>query len=333
MIVVTGGAGFIGSALIWGFNRRGFDDILIVDSLGEEEKQRNLANLKFADFVDKDDFVERLERFKEIEGIVHMGACSSTTESDTDFLLRNNYEYTKRLALWAIENNKRFVYASSAATYGNGSRGFSDDHKLLPEFKPLNGYAYSKQFFDLWAWREGLLDNIAGLKYFNVFGPNEYHKGEMRSVVCKTFDQIKATGKMKLFKSHHPDYKDGWQLRDFIYIKDAVEMTLYIYGKHEINGIFNVGTGKARSFFDLTAAVFRATGREPQIEYIDMPEAIRDKYQYFTQARMEKLRRAGFNGEMHSLEEAVTDYVQNYLMADDPYLFPKENQGWKRKER
>ena len=320
MIVVTGGAGFIGSALIWGLNQRGFDDIVVVDSLGEDEKQKNLANLKFADFVDKDNFVEKLEQFKEIEGIIHMGACSSTTESDTDFLIRNNYEYTKRLALWALENNKRFVYASSAATYGDGSRGFSDDHKLLPELKPLNGYAYSKQLFDLWAWREGLLERIAGLKYFNVFGPNEYHKGQMRSVVCKTFEQIKATGKMKLFKSHHADYKDGWQLRDFIYIKDAVEMTLYIYEKHETNGIFNVGTGEARSFFDLTVTVFRATGREPQIEYIDMPETIRDKYQYFTRARMEKLHKAGWKGSLHSLEEAVTDYVQNYLMADDLYL-------------
>lgn len=320
MIVVTGGAGFIGSALIWGLNRHGFDDIVIVDSLGEDEKQKNLANLKFADFVDKDDFVEGLNQFKKVEGIIHMGACSSTTESNTDFLMQNNYEYTKRLALWALANSKRFVYASSAATYGDGSRGFSDDHKLLTEFKPLNAYAHSKQLFDLWAWREGLLDKIAGLKYFNVFGPNEYHKDEMRSVVCKTFEQIKATGKMKLFKSHHPDYKDGWQLRDFIYIKDAVEMTLYIYEKHETNGIFNVGTGKARSFFDLTKTVFRATGRKPQIEYIDMPETIRDKYQYFTQARMEKLHKAGGKGSLHSLEEAVTDYVQNYLMADDSYL-------------
>lgn len=320
MIVVTGGAGFIGSALIWGLNQHGFDDIVVVDSLGEDEKQKNLANLKFADFVDKDDFVKELEQFKEIEGIIHMGACSSTTESNTDFLMQNNYEYTKRLALWSLENNKRFVYASSAATYGDGSRGFSDSHQLLPEFKPLNAYASSKYLFDLWAWRKGLLERIAGLKYFNVFGPNEYHKGEMQSVVCKTFEQIKATGKMKLFKSHHPEYKDGWQLRDFIYIKDAVEMTLYIYEKHETNGIFNIGTGKARSFFDLTVTVFKATGREPQIEYIDMPENIRDKYQYFTQARMEKLHKAGGKGSLHSLEEAVTDYVQNYLMADDSYL-------------
>ena len=322
MIVVTGGAGFIGSAIIWALNLKSYDDILVVDSLGTSEKWRNLVNLRFYDFVHKDDFIPLLEsnKFKKIEGIIHMGACTNTREKDCDYLLRNNYEYTKSLAHWSIKKGVRFVYASSAATYGDGKLGFSDDHDLIPRLRPLNMYGYSKQLFDLYALRNGFLDKIAGLKFFNVFGPNEYHKGDMRSVVHKAFEEIRDTGKVRLFKSHRPDYKDGWQLRDFLYIKDAVKMTLFVYEHPNLNGIFNVGTGKARSFYDLVNAVFKSMGKKTNIEYIDMPEDIREKYQYFTQAELKKLRDAGYQEKCSELEDAIDDYVRNYLLTDDPFL-------------
>jgi len=323
MIVITGGAGFIGSALVWGLNRRGITDILVVDTLENPGETENLRGLSFADYLNKEVFVTKLEQglFNDsVEGIIHMGACADTTEDNKDFLLRNNYEYTKRLALWCIEKNKRFVYASTAATYGDGKKGFSDDHSLLPRLKSLNMYGYSKNLFDLWAFKQRYLKKIAGLKYFNVFGPNEYHKADMRSVVHKVFEQIKAEGKARLFKSYLPEYKDGWQLRDFIYVKDAAEMTLFIYENAAINGIFNVGTGQARSFYDLAAAVFRSMGIKPDIEYIDMPDSIRDKYQYFTQADISKIKNAGYTKKIHSLEEGVADYVENYLLKENPYL-------------
>jgi|GEM_PF-60907 len=322
MIVVTGGAGFIGSALVWALNQRGFTDILVVDALDTAQSWQNLTTLKFADYLDKDDFLRLLEEGKlagKIDGILHLGACSSTTQRDVGFLMRNNYEYSKRLALWCCRNQKRLVYASSAATYGDGSRGFSDRHERLQDLQPLNGYAFSKWLFDLWALRMGLLDSIAGLKYFNVFGPNEYHKQDMRSVAHKAFEQIQKEGKVRLFKSHRPDYRDGWQLRDFVYVKDAVSATLAIYDKPSANGIYNIGTGQARSFYDLIAAVFNAMDRQPQIEYIDMPQAIRDKYQYHTCAETDKLRKI-FPQPMLSLEEAVNDYVRSYLLSDQPHL-------------
>jgi len=322
MIVVTGGAGFIGSALIWELNQQARDNILVVDELSEDDCWKNLVNLRFADYMDKDEFVLQLEDGdldSEVDGILHMGACSSTTERDAGYLMFNNYEYTKRLARWSLENDKRFVYASSAATYGDGSLGFEDDHEGLHRLKPLNGYGFSKYLFDLWAWRNKALKSIAGLKYFNVFGPNEYHKEDMRSVVHKAYEQIQLTGKMKLFKSHLPDYQDGWQLRDFIYVKDVVAATLVIYDNHKANGIYNIGTGNARSFYDLTVAVFQALDRKPDIEYIDMPETIRSKYQYFTQAETKKLHRV-YSEPMFSLEEAVADYVKIYLMGPDAYL-------------
>lgn len=324
MIAITGGAGFIGSALIWKLNSESFDDILVVDLL-KEKNSKNLTNLKFQNFMDKNEFVKRIEKGdfnKSIEGILHIGACSSTTEKNKDFLLENNYEYTRRLCSWSINNKKRFVYASSAATYGDGSKGFSDEHNLLSDLKPLNMYAYSKQLFDSWAFENKLLDKIAGLKYFNVFGPNEYHKGEMRSVVHKAFGQIKSTGKVRLFKSYDSKYKDGGQLRDFIYVKNTVDITIFIY-EHGINGIFNAGTGKARSFYDLVVSVFNAMKIEPKIEYFDMPSDIKDKYQYFTQADITKLRNAGYKKEISSLEESITDYVRNYLMTNNPYLKSK----------
>ena len=320
--IITGGAGFIGSATVWALNRRGEDKIIVVDHLRTGEKWRNLVNLRFYDFVHRDDFIPLLEAGKitDVAGIIHLGACTDTTERDADYLLRNNYEYSKKLALWAVSKGIRFVYASSAATYGDGSLGFSDDHKLLPRLRPINMYGYSKHLFDLWALRTGILDRIAGVKYFNVFGPNEYHKGEMRSVVHKAFEQIRETGRVRLFKSYRPDIPDGEQKRDFIYVKDAVELTLFLYDHPEINGIFNCGTGRARTFLDLVRAVFDAMGVPPKIEFVDMPPQLRDKYQYFTQADMSKIRAAGYEREFTSLEGAVADYVKNYLLTPDPYL-------------
>lgn len=315
-IIVTGGAGFIGSNVVKRLNELGEEKILVVDNLNTSEKWKNLVDLSFEDYIHKDRFIEEIKKdaFKNsVKAIIHLGARSSTTEKDVDFLMENNYEYTKTLAKWSLENNVRFIYASSAATYGDGSNGFSDEHSLIPLLRPLNPYGYSKQIFDLWALKKGILDRIAGIKYFNVYGPREWHKGDMRSMVLKAYEQIKKDGKIRLFKSYHPDYKDGEQLRDFIYVKDAVEMTLFFIEKPEINGIFNAGTGIPRSWNDLARAVFSALGLEPKIEYIEMPEELKGKYQYFTKADMTKLKKAGYNKPTLSLEEAIKDYVLNYL--------------------
>lgn len=319
MIIVTGGAGFIGSALIAGLNKRGISDILVVDQLVSDQRWKNLRNLSFADYAEKDDFREMLAGNKigqSIEAVLHMGASTSTTETNASYLIENNYQYSKLLAQWAAAANVRFIYASSAATYGDGLAGFSDDEKKINKLRPLNMYGYSKQLFDLWAYRTGLLKKIVGLKYFNVFGPNEYHKGDMRSFVLKAFEQINATGKVRLFKSYKKEYKNGEQLRDFLYIKDAVDMTLFFLDNPQTGGLFNIGTGKARNWNDLVKAVFAAMGRKPNIEYIDMPESIRNQYQYFTQAEVTKPRKAGYKKQSISLEDAIKDYVQNYLQKN-----------------
>jgi ADP-L-glycero-D-manno-heptose 6-epimerase len=313
-IIVTGGAGFIGANVVKRLNELGEDKIIIVDNLGSSEKWKNLVDLSFEDYIHKDKFIDSLEKFnKTVKAIIHLGARSSTTEKNVDFLMKNNYEYTKLLAMWTIEKNVRFIYASSAATYGDGCHGFSDDHSLIPQLRPLNAYGYSKQMFDFWALKKGILKSIVGLKYFNVFGPREWHKGEMRSMVLKAYEQIKREGKIKLFKSYNPKYKDGEQLRDFIYIKDAIDMTLFFLENPHINGIFNVGTGIPRSWNDLANAVFCALGMKPNIEYINMPEEIKGKYQYYTKAEMDKIKSTGYNLKTTSLEEAVKDYVVNYL--------------------
>jgi len=316
MIIVTGGAGFIGSALIAALNKRQIFDILVVDQLGTDQKWKNLRNLAFADYVEKDDFLELVVENKldfPTEAVFHLGACSDTTETNASYLIKNNYEYSKLLAQWATADNIRFIYASSAATYGDGSAGFSDDEEKIAELRPLNMYGYSKHLFDLWAKRAGLLKKIVGLKYFNVFGPNEYHKGDMRSFVIRAFEQIKATGKVRLFKSYKPKFKDGGQLRDFIYVKDAVDMTLFFYDNPQTGGLFNIGTGKARTWNNLVKVVFAAMGSKPEIEYIEMPDSIRNQYQYFTQADITKLRKAGYKKQTTPLEDAIKDYVQNYL--------------------
>ncbi len=320
MIIVTGGAGFIGSAIVAGLNSRGIDDIVIVDILGSDQKWKNLRRLRFADYVEADDFLEMLTAGKidwPIEVIFHMGACSDTTERDASYMIRNNYDFSKLLANWAAGQGQRFIYASSAATYGDGSQGFSDDEAELDKLQPLNIYGYSKQMFDLWARRAGLLKRIVGLKYFNVFGPNEYHKGEMRSFVVKAFEQINAAGKVGLFKSYRPDYADGEQKRDFLYIKDAVDATLFFLDNQKIAGIFNIGTGQARTWNDLAKATFAAMNKEPNIEYIPMPANLRDRYQYFTQADITRLRTTGYKKEPTSLEDAIKDYVQNYLQKNE----------------
>jgi ADP-L-glycero-D-manno-heptose 6-epimerase len=318
LIAVTGGAGFIGSAIIHALNQRGMNDILAVDHLGTSSKWKNLRGLSFADYREKDDFSAQLHSgsLPELDAVIHMGACSSTTEADATYLIRNNFQYTKDLALFCADKGIRFIYASSAATYGDGLKGFSDDEARIEELIPLNMYGYSKHLFDLWAKRMGLLSTIAGLKFFNVYGPNEYHKADMRSFVHKGYAQIKETGRLRLFKSHNPEYKDGCQKRDFIYVKDAVRAVLFFLDNHSVSGIFNVGAGQARTWLDLANAMFSALKMEPQIDFIDMPEILRDKYQYYTQADISKLKKAGYKTEPASIEEAVREYIQDYLMKD-----------------
>ena len=318
MIIVTGGAGFIGSAIVWRLNSLNIDDIIIVDSLGSDEKWKNLVGLNYKDFIHKDDFINLLESsaIDAPSAIIHMGANSSTTEKDADNLLRNNFEYTKKLAEYSISKEIRFIYASSAATYGDGSLGFDDHEADIHLLRPLNMYGYSKMMFDYWALKKGILNKIAGLKYFNVYGPNEYHKGDMRSVVHKAFEQIIETGKARLFKSGNPKYKDGEQMRDFIYIKDAVDMTLFFLDHPNKNGLFNIGSGKARTWNDLVAALFKALNKKVDIEYFEMPSHLKEKYQYFTEAKMEKVKKTGYSKPHVSLEDGIADYVQNYLLKE-----------------
>jgi ADP-L-glycero-D-manno-heptose 6-epimerase len=320
-ILVTGGAGFIGSALVWALNQRGITDIVVTDLLGTDEKWRNLAPLKFADYVEAGPFRARLQSdpkaFGRFGTVFHLGACSSTTEKNAAYLVDNNFAYTKELAAWSLAQDARFIYASSAATYGDGAAGMDDRDPNLARLRPLNMYGYSKHLFDLHAQREGWLGRIVGVKYFNVFGPNEDHKGDMRSLVHKAFGQISATGRLKLFKSHRTDFKDGEQQRDFLYVKDAVEMTLHFAETAPTAaGLYNLGSGEANTWLALAAAIFAAMGRPPQIDFIDMPEELRGKYQYFTQADIGKLRATGYSRPLTPLGDAVRDYVQNYLLPD-----------------
>lgn len=328
MIIVTGGAGFIGSAFVAHLNSTGREDIIIVDNLNSSEKWRNLVNLRFNEYYHKDDFLQRLEdntiRSASIDAVVHMGACSSTTETDADYLMYNNFHYTKQLAEWAVYNRIRFIYASSAATYGSGGHGFSDDIETMQKLKPINRYGYSKQLFDRWAHSNDYLREIAGLKFFNVYGPNEYHKGHMSSVIYKAYHQVLETGKIKLFKSYREEYGDGEQKRDFIYVNDINKVMQWLLDNPAVNGIFNLGTGHARTWNDLAHAVFNAMDKDHFIDYIEMPEEIRDAYQYFTQADMSHLREAGYIKDFTSLEKGVADYIQNYLSQSDPFCGPYE---------
>jgi ADP-L-glycero-D-manno-heptose 6-epimerase len=317
-VLVTGGAGFIGSALVWALNRRGCDNIVVCDLLGTDEKWRNLAPLRFADYVEAADLQSRLQTgaLGKFDLVLHMGACSATTEKDATYLIKNNYEFTRDLAVWSLANKSRFVYASSAATYGDGAAGMEDDDSKLDTLRPLNMYGYSKHLFDLHAKRAGFLNKICGLKFFNVFGPNEDHKGDMRSLVHKSFAQVQGKGVIQLFKSYHKEYKDGEQQRDFLYVKDCVAMTLHLAATPKANGLFNIGSGGARTWIDLANAVFTALKKKPAIKFIEMPEAIRGKYQYFTQANLLRLHGAGYATPVTSLENSVNDYVRKYLVPD-----------------
>ena len=318
-ILVTGGAGFIGSALIHALNERGEKKILVTDSVLDPQRQVHLEALEYLDYLSAEELLVALEnndaRLSDITTIFHLGACSSTTETNRAFLMKNNFEYTKTLAQWALARDVRFVYASSAATYGDGSAGMKDGIEGLDQLHPLNLYGESKHLFDLYARDHGWFDRIVGLKYFNVFGPNEDHKKEMRSLVCKAYEQIRDTGKMALFKSYRREYADGKQERDFIYVRDAVAMTLHLAETKHANGLFNIGAGVARSWLDLAHALFAALDRKPEIEFIEMPETIRHQYQYHTCADITRLRATGYAEPITSLEEAVEDYVRGYLVT------------------
>ena len=314
-IIVTGGAGFIGSAVVWRLNELGYEDILIVDDLDYSEKWKNLVPLRFNDYIDKWELLDDLDKFKDLKTIFHLGANSSTTETNSSHMIHNNYQYTRDLADWSIANGVRFIYASSAATYGDGMAGMADGTGDLDKFRPLNLYGYSKQLFDQYAARNGMFDQIVGLKYFNVFGPNENHKGDMRSLVNKAFDEINATGMIGLFKSHNPKYQDGEFGRDFVYVKDAVDMTLH-FMENKDGGLFNVGSGRMATWNALARATFVAMDKKPNIQYIDMPEQLRECYQYHTQADLTRIRKAGYTVEATSLDVAIVDYIKNYLVPD-----------------
>lgn len=323
MIIVTGGAGFLGSAIVWGLNHRGLTDILVVDNLGTTDKWKNLVGLRYSAYLHKDEFAAQVREGRwqgEVEAVIHMGACSATTERDADYLMRNNLEYSKLVCRFALERGARFIYASSAATYGDGSLGFDDADDLLDRLIPLNMYGYSKHLFDLWVRDQGLLGQVAGLKFFNVFGPNEYHKGDMRSVVCKAVAEITATGALRLFQSHRPDYGHGEQRRDFVYVEDCVAVVLWLLDNPAVGGIVNVGTGVASTWNELAQAVFAAMERAPRIEYVPMPETIRDKYQYYTCACTAKLRALGCPVAFTPLAEAVARYVRQYLLRGPAHL-------------
>ncbi len=316
-ILVTGGAGFIGSALVWALNQRGLDRILIADVLDQSEKWRNLVPLRFDDYLPADALLAALSggTLDQVRVIFHLGACSSTTETDAAYLLRNNFEYTRTLADWALGRGVRFVYASSAATYG-AEEGTLSDQADLATLRPLNMYGYSKHLFDLHAARCGYLDRLVGLKYFNIFGPNENHKGDMRSMVHKAFDQIAESGRVRLFKSGRPEFADGEQRRDFLYVKDAVRMTLHLAEQTAVSGLVNVGSGRAHTWIELARAVFAAMDRPVQIDFVDMPEALRGKYQYLTCAAIDRLRASGYTRPPTPLAEAVADCVRHYLLPN-----------------
>ncbi len=327
-ILITGGAGFIGSNIAARLCARGTHRVVICDTLGTGDKWRNLRNHSVYEIIPSGNLFYWLEMYaSSLDAIIHMGAISSTTETNVDLFLETNQTLSTLIFRWCAENAKRFIYASSAATYGDGAQGFEDDASLkyLDTLRPLNPYGWSKHLVDRYIARSIALGEHsppqwAGLKFFNVYGPNEYHKEDQRSVVATKFADAAAGKPVKLFKSYRPDFKDGGQMRDFIHVKDCVNVVLWLLDNPKISGFYNVGTGKARSFDDLARALFAALGKEPKIDYFDMHETMRDKYQYFTEAKIDRLRKAGYTAEFSSLEDGVKDYVQNYLMKADPYL-------------
>lgn len=323
MIVLTGGAGFIGSAFLGYLNAKGREDILVVDSLGSGVKWKNLVGKRFKDFIDKKNFINALGtsiKSSEVTYIFHLGACSSTTESDCDYLMTNNFRYSRSIGEWCEKTGKRLVYASSAATYGSGKLGFKDTDDIFEQLKPMNMYGFSKHLFDVWVQKPKRKIDAIGLKFFNVFGPNEYHKDHMASVVYKAHEGIVKEGKMKLFKSYRDDYEDGGQKRDFIYVKDCCKLMDWAAFDSQACGIFNVGTGQARTWNDLANACFSAAGKTPNIEYVEMPDVLQGKYQYFTEASIDRIRDAGYSKPFTSLEDGVADYYTNYLDTEHPYI-------------
>ena len=319
LIIITGAAGFIGSAVVKHLNDKGFSNLILVDNIETSSKWKNLLGKRFLDFLSIEDLIPWLEgRGKDIEAFIHLGACSNTMETDGNYIMQNNYHYSVQLAEYALEHGHRFIYASSAATYGDGTLGFSDDHDLLDELRPLNLYGFSKHFFDMWAKEQGVLNKLVGLKYFNVFGPNEAHKGSMSSMVYKMYPNVMKEGKISLFKSTEPKkYKDGGQCRDFIYVKDAVRMTCEFL-ENDLGGIFNIGRGEAVTWNQLATALFAAAEKTPVIEYIETPPSLAAQYQNYTCADMGKYLKA-YNREKaceYSIEEGVSDYVVNYLAKD-----------------
>ncbi|MDT8392499.1 MAG: ADP-glyceromanno-heptose 6-epimerase [Bacteroidales bacterium] len=318
MIIVTGAAGFIGSVMAGKLNHKGLTDIVAVDDFSRPEKEKNLANKAIREKVDRDLFFEWLDKHHpDVDFIFHLGARTDTTEFDVKVFDKLNLNYSKTMWHACVKYGIPLVYASSAATYGMGELGYDDRHEIIPELKPLNPYGESKNEFDKWVIRQHEKPDFwAGLKFFNVYGPNEFHKGRMASVILHAYKQIRETGKVKLFRSHHPDFEDGMQLRDFVYVKDVADVMYFLMTYREKPGIYNLGTGKARAFLDLAKATFAALNLEPKIEFIDTPADIRDKYQYFTEANMQKLLGVGFRGNFYSLEEGIEEYVQGFLVKE-----------------
>jgi len=318
VIVVTGAAGFIGSCIVAQLNRRGIKDLVLVDRWDPDGlMKKNLEGKAYTRFYDKCDFLQLMLTdgiSEDVQAVIHMGACSSTTGDDREYYRRNNFEYSCHVARWALRKKARFIYASSAATYGDGENGYADTIDSIRSCKPLNYYGESKQKFDEWVLDNQLYPKVVGLKFFNVFGPNEYHKGDMRSVIVKAYEKVASEGRMMLFKSHRAEYADGAQMRDFIYVKDILDVVDFFLNKPEIGGIYNVGTGHARTWNDVAKALFAAAGKPVNIEYIPMPEVLRNKYQYFTEADMSRLRKAGYTKAFTSLEDSVKDYV-GYLKS------------------
>lgn len=321
MIVITGAAGFIGSCLVTALNEAGYFDLVLVDDFNRPEKDANYINKKYTALVDRDDFISWIDQEQaSIQYIFHLGARTDTTEFDVSIHNKLNFEYSKAVWQKCVDYGLPLTYASSAATYGDGAFGFDDDLSLLPQLKPLNPYGDSKHAFDLWAIaQEKKPFQWVGLKFFNVYGPNEYHKGRMASVVYHAYNQIAEKGHMQLFRSHRPDFKDGEQLRDFVYVKDIVNVCLWLMTHRKVSGLFNLGSGKARTFLDLSRQVFKSLNKAADIRFVDTPADIRDKYQYFTEARMEKLIAAGYDGIWHSLEDGISDYVRHYLTKNQNY--------------